>query len=47
MLADGMGGISWEGLPYALALHEVDDVEALLRRLTVIKSYRPPKSEST
>ena len=42
MLANGMGGLDWAGLPLAVALFGIDDVEGLLYRLQVIKSHRPP-----
>lgn len=41
-LANGMGGIDWQGLPLMVALHQVDDVELLIERLLTIKYHRPP-----
>lgn len=42
MLGNGMGGMDWAGLPLACELFHVTDVEALLQRLLVIKTHRPP-----
>lgn len=42
MLANGMGGLDWSGLPLAVALLGITDVEGLLHRLQVIKQHRPP-----
>ena len=42
MLANGMGGIDWSGLPLVCALLSVRDVELLVERLLVIKTHRPP-----
>jgi hypothetical protein len=47
LVSNGMGGMDAAWLPYAVALHEVDDVEGLIRRLTLIKSHRPNKSGET
>lgn len=41
LVSNGMGGMDAGWLPYAVALHEVEDIEGLLRRLTVIKLHRP------
>lgn len=43
MLANGMGGMDWAGLPLAMAIHGATDVEGLVHRLTVIKTHRPPE----
>jgi hypothetical protein len=43
MLANGQGGLDWSGLPYALALFGVREVEPLLHRLIVIKTWKPRK----
>lgn len=42
MLANGMGGLDWAGLPLAVALFGINDVDGLLHRLQVIKAHRPP-----
>lgn len=41
-LANGMGGLDWPGLPLFVGLYGVQDVEALVDRLLVIKLHRPP-----
>lgn len=43
LVSNGMGGMDAGWLPYAVALHDVDDVAGLLRRLTIIKTHRPAK----
>lgn len=40
MLANGFGGIDWAGLPMVAALLEIEDVDALLQGIRVIKTYR-------
>ena len=45
MLANGMGGIDWAGLPLACAVHGVGDVEGLIHRLVVVKTHRPPSAK--
>lgn len=45
MLSNGSRSIDWSGLDLAVELYGVADVEGLLARLLVIKSYTPPKSE--
>jgi hypothetical protein len=42
MLANGMGGIDWAGVPIVFALLGVEDPEDVIHRMTVIKSHRPP-----
>lgn len=41
MLANGMGGIDWSGLPYVVEILGVSDVEMLVHRLMVMKTHRP------
>lgn len=41
MLANGMGGLDWSGLPIAAAYFGASDVEALVERLMVIKLHKP------
>lgn len=41
MLSNGMGGIDWAGLPMACAYFGVRDVDGLLLRLMVMKTYDP------
>lgn len=43
-LANGMGGICWEGLELHVALFGITDVEGLVQRLHVIKGHRPKDS---
>lgn len=42
LLANGMGGIDWAGVPLVFALLGVADPEPMLHRLGVIKLHRPP-----
>lgn len=42
MLTNGMGGIDWAGLPLAVSVHGVDDIELLIDRLVTIKTHRAP-----
>lgn len=41
MLANGMGGLDWAGLPLAAAYYGIEDVEGLVHRLLVIKLHKP------
>lgn len=43
MLANGMGGLDWSGLPFAAEFFGARDLEALTERLLVIKLHRPEK----
>jgi hypothetical protein len=45
MLANGMGGLDWAGLPLACAYLGVRDVEGLIDRLLVIKQHNPDRTE--
>jgi hypothetical protein len=45
MLNNGMGGIDWAGLPVAVELYRVRDVEGLVERLLVAKAYKKPADE--
>lgn len=45
MLANGMGGLDWAGLPLAVALFGITDVDGLLHRLQVIKQHRAPGAQ--
>lgn len=40
-----MGGIDWSGLPFVAAYLEIDDVEALVDALLVIKTHRPDREQ--
>lgn len=46
LLANGMGGIDWAGLPLACAYFAVRDVEGLLQRLLIMKTHDPKREES-
>ena len=39
MLANGMGGLDWAGLPIVAAVLGVDDLEMFMHRLFVIKTH--------
>jgi hypothetical protein len=43
LLANGMGGLDWSGLPYVVAHLGVRDVDGLMRRLKIIKGHSPPE----
>lgn len=45
LLSNGMGGIDWAGLPVAVTLFGVRDVEGLMHRLALIKSHRAPEDD--
>lgn len=39
MLANGMGGLDWSGLPLVAELLGIDDPAALIERLLTIKQF--------
>ncbi len=41
MLNNGFGGIDWAGLPVVAELLQVQDVEALVEDLMLIKTHKP------
>lgn len=45
LLGNGSGGLDWAGLPFVTDMLGIDDPQALIERLTVIRTYRP-KDES-
>jgi len=45
MLANGMGGTDWSGLPIAAAYFGVRDVVGLIWRLRVIRSHDPKRND--
>lgn len=51
MVANGMGGIDWAGLPAVAAWLGIDDIDGLMHRLSVIKTHKtddgdePPTQE--
>lgn len=40
LLANGMGGIDWAGLPLVCGWLGVQDAEGLMQRLALIKAHR-------
>ena len=42
LLANGMGGIDWAGLPLACAYLGVQNVEPFIDALQVLLTYEPP-----
>ena len=42
-LANGMGGYDWGSLPLAVEFFHVEDVEGLIQRLFVMKTYTKPE----
>lgn len=45
MLSTGQGGLDWAGLPLVAEFFGITDIESLLTRLAVIKSYKKPDQE--
>lgn len=45
LLANGMSGLDWTGLPLVAEMLGVTDLEMFLHRLTVIKLHRPGATE--
>lgn len=46
MLANGMGGLDWAGLPFVVELLGIDDVEAFVHQLMTIKAWRPDDGDT-
>lgn len=44
LLANGMGGLDWAGLPLVASWLGVTDLDGLLARLEVIKLHRPAEA---
>ena len=42
LLANGMGGHDWAGLPVVCAWLGITDIDGLLHRLLIIKTHKPP-----
>lgn len=42
-MANGSGGMDFNGLPLVVEMLGVDDVEGLLERLYLIKTHKPPE----
>lgn len=49
LLANGMGGLDWAGLPVVAEYLGVDDLADLIARMEVIKLHRPevPEGDAT
>jgi len=43
LLANGMGGIDWSGLPLVAGWFGVVDMEGLMHRINIIKLHRAAK----
>lgn len=43
MLANGAGGLDWAGLPLAVAHYGITNLPAVIDRLVVVKTHRPPE----
>jgi hypothetical protein len=43
LLANGMGGVDWAGLPLVVGFLGIKDMEGLMHRISVIKLHRAPK----
>jgi hypothetical protein len=44
MLSNGMGGLDWAGLPLVCRMLGVDDMDALVHDLMVIKLHQPEQA---
>lgn len=47
LLANGMGGIDWAGLPLVCGWLGIQDAEGLMQRLSVIKLHRKDRGDVT
>lgn len=45
LLADGMGGLNWQGLPLVAGWLGVQDVDGLMHRLAIIKTHRQQQAK--
>lgn len=45
MLHTGERGVDWSGLPLACARYGITDVQGLIDRLVIIKSWRKPGTD--
>lgn len=45
LLAGGMGGIDWAGLPLAAEFLGIRHLEPVLEALEVVLTHRPPKTD--
>jgi hypothetical protein len=46
LLANGMGGIDWAGLPIVVEMLGIHDPESLIARLQVIRAYKPTENQN-
>ena len=46
LLANGSGGIDFAGLPLVAEWLDITDIDGLLTRLAVIRTYKPPSHAS-
>lgn len=42
LLADGMGGLNWAGMPLVCGWLGVQDIDDLMHRMAIIKTRRKP-----
>lgn len=45
LLSNGQGGLDWAGLPLVAEFLGITDMDMLMTRLSVIKSYKKPEPE--
>lgn len=46
LLANGMGGLDWSGLPLLCGWLGITDVEGLMQRLALIRMYRKAEGQT-
>lgn len=45
LLANGMGGVDWAGLPLVAGWMGVTDIDGLMQRLVAIRMHQPDKAD--
>lgn len=45
MLATGMGGIDWAGLPFVVEHLGIRDVDFFIQQLRVIRGHKPQRAQ--
>lgn len=45
LLANGMGGIDWAGLPLVAAYLGITDAECFVEALETVVTHRPPRAD--
>jgi hypothetical protein len=45
LLANGMGGIDWAGIPLVFGMLGISDPEPMIERLGAIKTHQPPRAD--